>query len=297
MNENPLNLFSEEDLGALTNFIETLHQDYLESRGLSEEGYQAICLPYLDGANILLERAVNFRNHKQILHDALLKTSRIEVRSSGGESIHRGYFCPSPIRDIVVGRCTRGRICRSDNSNFAYVHYFDENNRHIATKQRDVSRKIFFGGKKVSPALPSELSEPSKQSAYGECTEYILYEENKTFSILFDGEALLQSAECEYADDGRIRSYALLTVNPIDQSLASYEKECYSYGEDILTAEIADLSLGAPGGPILRLDRYCFSIENGYLTQYTDESTPLDRDISNLPLKDRLHKVKIKRRI
>lgn len=31
----------------------------------------------------------------------------------GGETLHRGYYCPSLIKDIVIGNCNRGRLVRN----------------------------------------------------------------------------------------------------------------------------------------------------------------------------------------
>ena len=30
----------------------------------------------------------------------------------GGELLHRGYYCPSPVKDIVMGNCNRGKMIK-----------------------------------------------------------------------------------------------------------------------------------------------------------------------------------------
>ena len=45
--------------------------------------------------------------YKDLLNDVV----RTEY-ARGGETIHRGYYCPSPVYDIIVGGASRGRLLK-----------------------------------------------------------------------------------------------------------------------------------------------------------------------------------------
>ncbi|MEH6949139.1 hypothetical protein V7068_19130, partial [Bacillus sp. JJ634] len=55
----------------------------------------------------------------------------------GGETIHRGYYCPSPILDLIVGNAKRGRLLKRkpDFGKFTYEYGFDIDNRMIRVRE------------------------------------------------------------------------------------------------------------------------------------------------------------------
>ncbi|XEC94050.1 hypothetical protein AB6A23_22320 [Paenibacillus tarimensis] len=42
--------------------------------------------------------------------------------SKGGEVIHRGFYCPSPVMDIIIGGMKRGRLFKKKIPNWANTH-------------------------------------------------------------------------------------------------------------------------------------------------------------------------------
>lgn len=55
----------------------------------------------------------------------------------GGETIHRGYYCPSLIYDIVVGGANRGKLLKRSKNPTTYVYGFDENGDLVSVKNND----------------------------------------------------------------------------------------------------------------------------------------------------------------
>ena len=53
----------------------------------------------------------------------------------GGETIYRGFYCPSPIYDILIGGCNRGRPLKRfpKNSRPTYIYGFDKNYKLMIT--------------------------------------------------------------------------------------------------------------------------------------------------------------------
>ena len=47
--------------------------------------------------------------------------------SKGGESTHRGYYCPSPVIDLLIGNVSRGRLLkRRPAVNYDYIYCLNE---------------------------------------------------------------------------------------------------------------------------------------------------------------------------
>lgn len=74
----------------------------------------------------------------QDMYDELLtdvKKGALEKKyARGGECIHRGFFCPSPIFDIVVGGANRGRLLKTQRSmeTADYCYTFSKGNLVMA---------------------------------------------------------------------------------------------------------------------------------------------------------------------
>ena len=67
--------------------------------------------------------------YKDLLNDVV----RTEY-ARGGETIHRGYYCPSPVYDIIVGGASRGRLLKDMKrikKNPDYTFGFNANNELI----------------------------------------------------------------------------------------------------------------------------------------------------------------------
>ncbi len=60
----------------------------------------------------------------------------------GGECIHRGFYCPSPVLDIIVGNCKRGKLVKKPRKQPDYEYWFDSHNRLILSKQRYIENSI-----------------------------------------------------------------------------------------------------------------------------------------------------------
>jgi len=164
-----------------------------------------------------------------------------EEYSVKGEIIHRGYYCPSLIQDIVIGNSNRGKILKrkTSRSHLTYKYGFDSEDRLVVVEQLD-----------------------------GGSIEVIVHKGDKTVGLSFDLEGCIESlAECIY-QNGKISSY-VFAVAWAGKGECEYRREDYNYSADGL--EYVDMFdfLGGVGGPILNHERYLFRHdEEGYLSQY-----------------------------
>ena len=88
----------------------------------------------------IISELVSYRNeyeNKQSQLRALAEEEIVNVQySKGGEAIHRGYYCPSPVLDLIVGGLKRGKFFKRKPNfgRFSYEYCFDSNDRLILVK-------------------------------------------------------------------------------------------------------------------------------------------------------------------
>ena len=134
--------------------------------------------------------------YKDLLNDVV----RTEY-ARGGETIHRGYYCPSPVYDIIVGRASRGRLLKDMKrikKNPDYTFGFNANNELI------VIQNSFY-------------------------REFIVRDQHTELSIIFSKYSIEAITECRYVGN-QIQSYiyCLFLEGKVDE----YRKEEYSYGDE-----------------------------------------------------------------
>ena len=171
-------------------------------------------------------------------YDALKKitdetTARIEYCI--GAEVHRGFYCPSLVEDIVIGNVKRGRIAKRTPKKPSYTYCFDKNNYLI-----------------------SVISEFNR--------EFIIRDGEREIGITyFDDFKCIGDvvSVCEYRQ-GRLSRYLLAGVRSSD--VWSIRKEEYSYTEDEMTVDIHDGRAWSADdwGDTHML--YSFPLENGYMT-------------------------------
>lgn len=54
----------------------------------------------------------SFEHLNKTMHEADL----YKEYGRGGATLHRGFYCPSPVEDIIIGGCDRGRLVRNPKS-------------------------------------------------------------------------------------------------------------------------------------------------------------------------------------
>ena len=204
-----------------------------------------------------------------------LELERLVVRKEfaiGGKTIHRGYYCPSPIYDIIVGGCARGRLAkRPGQSEITYVYGMDAANNVVFADS-------FWGGK-----------------------EYIFHQGDTVLSIVFRENFLqlpvVQVSECSY-QNGELRSYTLFDAD--GHNVTAFWREEYTYGKDgLLFADVQRYAIApqiSDDGLMMR-QRYHFEHdENGYLSSFLLE-TYSSKDLTVPSSMEGPYQVKQKRKV
>lgn len=199
-----------------------------------------VCKPYsLEMEQIRQKVKYYAPDAQKLCAEAKEKVVRWEY---GTESyMHRGYYCPSPIGDIVLGNNKRGRILKrvTSRSHPVFQYGFDEDDNLIYVK-----------------------------NTYQE--EVILYSREKMIGITVGKDGIDVYSECDYKDQ-KLVSYYTADVYGWEEGILSGElnKENYYYSENGLLESADLISLLQCAYPILQQIRFYFNHdEEGYLSEY-----------------------------
>lgn len=154
----------------------------------------------------------------------------------GGKCLHRGYFCPSVIIDIISGNINRGKI-KKDTNRADFTFGFDCNNKLVLVKQED---------------------------RY----EFIIYQDGNEIGItVLDDFKIAAISYCQYATN-RILEYTFCLYDPYKNQIIEITKEEYSYSENKMDVDWLRFSnINSFQKPVHEI--YSFVLINNYLSTYT----------------------------
>ncbi len=162
-------------------------------------------------------------------------TVRIEY-ASGGELLHRGYHCPSPLLDKLVGGYKRGRKVREPKAGtkYYYKYYYDEHNRMLRCDKYEGNRCLEI--------------------------EFMINEDDHRYGLSFlpDCNAINRLSLEKYSAIGLLGKY--LTVLPDfytgEQNHSIHTSEKYEYDENNQIAKVVFVSGGVPKLKLLQEEMY-----------------------------------------
>ncbi len=189
-----------------TNF--NMNENFITHDSAPEEttGLFNICI---EKQNALVKMAVRFAKEKKYEDYRHMKIVKQEVATNS--TLHRGYYCPSPIIDLVMGGVTRGKILKRP------------------TKRSHISYRYFFNSE-------SKLAYIQNYGARVDltATEYIIHDEGCIYGI-----TLLDGVPCAVSEERyerqRIISYTHISFACrkkdedflVTNKLISFEKYAY----------------------------------------------------------------------
>ena len=174
------------------------------------------------------------------------KTVVRREQATGGACMHRGYYCPSIIEDIVIGNIKRGRLIKKlSKRKIDYTYGFDALDRLVTV---------------------------INHTEVGDIYEYILhigYEQyGVQYGYSFGKEYLHLISKCSYVDN-KLTSYEQYLCKYLSKGFAEYFGEFYHYQEEEMDVESVYFFNRPAGESYLSRNRkYEFRISNGFLTDY-----------------------------
>lgn len=166
----------------------------------------------LSEKNRLAEKVDYYTPLLKNLRELAVKSAVRKEYSNNESGMYRGYYCPSPVDDLIIGGCRRGkllkRITKRTNPEIEYL--FDSNNRLVAVNS-------LLDWKAVH-------------------TEVLIYEDNLVTGINIDNydNSISEISECTYDSDNKIKSFLTASVSwkkAIRTKIDEIELEKYSYDE------------------------------------------------------------------
>ena len=148
-------------------------------------------------------------SYDELREKALAETCYTEY-SKGGETFHRGYYCPSLVQDLIIGNANRGRLLkRRPVVNYDYIYYLNEARQIIMVDDFD-SRKTLT------------------------TREFVIYQESNEVSVEYrmschSNQINMERASlCDY-EAGKLRAYRHLCASAYCRDDGSRYVSKYSY--------------------------------------------------------------------
>ena len=130
---------------------------------------------------LLLEKGADFYYSGKI-NEYNNKLGQQQELAVGCKYLHRGYYCPSPIREFVIVNAKRGRLLKHPTSRSKITHFY-----HYGTDGRLVI---------AESVVPSGMKR-----------EYLVYEDDHIYGLAFDLYGGLVGVSQETYANGKLQSY------------------------------------------------------------------------------------------
>lgn len=153
--------------------------------------------------------------------------------SIGSKLMHRGYYCPSLVEDIIVGNCSRGKLTDKLPAKKSYYSYgFDACGDLIVIVENTCAEK-----------------------------EFLLREQNYELGLVFDKNFCIQGiSEFEFDESDKLLRYAYYTFT-LDGKICNFTIEEYSYPENKLIMDRFEIVFVGEC-----IDNYVYKHERYYFT-------------------------------
>lgn len=166
-----------------------------------------------------------------------------------GSTLHRGYYHPSPVYDLIVGNTKRGRLIRNPiTTNTSHCYYYDD------------QRRLF----RVDSLFQGRV-------AY---TEYLYADEQTVYGITVDCNGRLAAVCREIYENGQIVALRLMRCVCMHGQYECFEylEEHYCYDVEGLCA--CNYVVYRPRSEYGIYEVYEFLRENGRLVSYVNITKP-----------------------
>lgn len=236
----------------------------LQERYQSEE-YRQNCQRFIAERDRLLKITERFMSNLDQLkcefEAAVVRTEH----ASGCKYLHRGYYCPSMIQDIVVGNVRRGKLLKRLTARTKTCWEYGFN----------AEGKLILCESLVSQTVADE------SCLIAATREFLFYEDDCVYGITIRSDGSVEAITEEVYQDGKCISYIHALCTSFGGIIKSHEisSEHYTYeGEKMHaqwhrlmippqnTLEFAEaIGLNLPSIPIYQKDQYHFEKKDGRL--------------------------------
>lgn len=244
----------------MDNFSFEALKQRMESMQQSPE-YQASCQRFsLECARLeAVARGLYARKEELQAH---CDVATVRKERASGSTLHRGFYCPSPTYDLIVGNTKRGKLSKGlpVTSRHSHEYGFDTNGKLLYCKW------LFKG----------QLTH----------TEYLVYGDSTVYGITVEKDGRISTITEEIYAQGKLRQFLRCLCIPTKDGFGCQEIDCesYEYDSEGLCSCMMHHFMTPPQDvpealsglippmpyPIYRCDQYLFERKDGFLTGYTN---------------------------
>ena len=226
----------------------------------------------------LISLCIKYRESFEKLNQTVKELELSREYGRGGRTLHRGFYCPSPVQDIIIGGCDSGRLVRKPKSELPVDYIY-----------RKASDKLIIVDKNAFK---------SDNTFFLSTREFIIDNKAEVIAPKYDMSHIAYSSTshdlsffslCRYDSSGRIIKY--LTIQPdfsltgdtftVNKKRCFYCGEQFSYNEQtgLLESVIIGQKMGIKSFEDSDSYRF-FHDEIGYLVSYQNIKTGTLREIA-----------------
>lgn len=209
--------------------------------------YSQYCNYYQNEINRLYNIGQKYCSHINL--ESLFRTQIVRIETSIDGGLHRGFYCPSKIIDLVTGNVKRGKISQraSLGGKSYFLYNFNQEGLLVLIENYSRGEKLY--------------------------TEYLFYDGNYVYGITLGNEGDIKQISEEKYENKKIIHYKIAHFLQGKGLEISCEK--YNYDKDGLYCCISHVYYPLPNVyyQTIRL----FEREDGYLSGYSTIDAPLNR--------------------
>ena len=195
-----------------------------------------------DEAIVLLDKGLHFLTENY--NTVVLDPDTNYHQSASGSTLPRGFYCPSPIWDVVVGNKKRGRLLirESQRSNVSHRYVFSKDSALLRVE-------MLYSGQVFA-------------------TEYIKQYGEITYGFTIDTSGRIYAVSKELYHDGTLEQYTVVYYLFINSTYSVLNTHCESYWRDELGLHTCEIVICEHA--VGHIDRkvYRFERNDGYLDSY-----------------------------
>lgn len=199
-----------------------------------------------------------FKSEKGLIDAPVIDTEKYNTVFSSGSNLYRGYFCPSPVEDIVIGKTKRGKLTKK-------------------LSKRGNSKKYLFNENNELIAVLGYTDEKHNS------TEAIINSGNIEHGVYYFNDMLTIFCECIYNENGQIIMYTKCILYPFKDikrdanPITEINQQKYEYKDGLLVRCTMRDVVASPFEKRLIIGgnrEYCFDSDKGKYKAYTCNGTP-----------------------
>ena len=208
--------------------------------------YQTLCEKCQSVKAQLLTKGMEYLQCISSVEDIIRAKVKVFEYAAGG-NIHRGYYCPSPVMDLLIGNKSRGRKVSESAKKVRYRYAYDDDGKMLFVEHLQGANSV----------------------------EYLFSQDDVRYGITVSIQNELVSISEEVFKNGVIERYTYATVYPDGDNYFCSDLRIEIYRRDEEGLKICEVEEFQPYINNLEKRSYIFERNNGFLTEYRCEESAM----------------------